>query len=90
MPAPTVWDSETNQLRESLTEDAINHVKLVDALSDIDAQFPFWGSELPKEVWDCHKVFLSLRYSTKPFGASLYAKESFEVFKDFMVTSQGS
>jgi len=90
MPAPTVWDSETNQLRESLTEDAINHVKLVDALSDIDAQFPFWGSELPKEVWDCHKVFLSLRYSTKPIGASLYAKESFEVFKDFIVTTQGS
>ena len=90
MPAPTVWDSEMNQLRESLTEDAINNIKLVDALDNIDGQFPFWGSELPKEVWDCHKVFLSLRYSTKPIAASLYLKESFEVFKDFLVTLRGN
>jgi trimethylamine--corrinoid protein Co-methyltransferase len=90
MPAPTVWDSEMNQFRESLTRDAINHIKLVDGLNDIDAQYPFWGSELPGEVWDCHKVFLSLRYSTKPVGASLYAKESFEVFKDFLVAVRGS
>ena len=90
MPAPTVWDSDLHGFRESLTRDAINHVKLVDALDNIDAQFPFWGSELPKEVWDCHKVFLSLRYSTKPVGASLYAKESFEVFKDLLVAIRGS
>jgi len=90
MPAPTVWDSELNQFRESLTKDAINHVKLVDALDNIDGQFPFWGTELPKEATDCHKVCLSLRYSTKPFGACLFAKESFEVFKDFLVTVRGS
>ena len=90
MPAPTVWDSELKKFRQSLTEDAINHIKLVDALGNIDGQFPFWGSEFPKEVWDCHKVFLSLRYSTKPIGASLYAKESFDVFKDLLVAVRGS
>jgi len=90
MPTPTIWDSELNQFRGSLTEDAINHIKLVDALDNIDGQFPFFGTELPKEVWDCHKVCLSLRYSTKSVGASLYVKESFEVFKDFLVAIRGS
>ena len=90
MPAPAVWDSELNQLREALTEDAINHIKLVDALDNLDGQLPFWGNELPIEVWDCHKVFLSLRYSTKSLEASLLAKDSFKVFKDFLITIRGS
>ena len=90
MPAPTIWDAELKQQREMLTEDAINKVKLIDALKNIDAHFSSWGSEVPKEVWDCHKVTLALRYSTKPQGASLYAKESFEVFKDLLVAVQGS
>jgi len=90
MPTPTVWDSELNQFRKSLTEDAINHIKLVDALDNIDGQLPFFGTELPEEVWDCHKVVLSLRYSTKSIEACLYAKESFEVFKDSLVAIRGS
>ena len=90
MPAPTIWDAELKQHREMLTEDAINKVKLIDALKNIDALFSSWGSEVPKEVWDCHKVALALRYSTKPQGASLYAKESFEVFKDLLVAVRGS
>ena len=90
MSAIKVWDSETNQLRKCLTKDAINHIKLVDGLDNIDGQLPFFGSELPKEVWDCHKVCLSLRYSVKSIEACLYTKEGFEVFKDFLVAVRGS
>jgi len=88
--ATEIWDAEQEQFRMPLTQDAINHVKLVDALGNIDGQYPFGGTDTPKEVWDCHKLFISLRYSTKPVHASIYAKENFQVFKELMITVRGS
>ncbi|GAI99635.1 unnamed protein product, partial [marine sediment metagenome] len=90
MMTPTIWDSALNQLREPLTEDAINHVKLVDALDNVDGQDPFGSTELPREIWDCHRLFVPLRYSTKSVQNSILAKESFKVFKDFLVAIRGS
>ena len=88
--AAKIWDSDANKIKEPLTEDATNHVKLVDALDNLDGQYAFSGTDLPREVWDCHKLFLPLRYSTKPIIASIYAKESFQVYKDLLVAIRGS
>jgi len=86
-----VWDSDLGQLREPVTEDQINYVKLGDALDNIDAQgTALVVADVPKEIMDRYQIFHFLRYSTKPHFAGTHSKEGFQGIKDLLVTIRGS
>jgi trimethylamine--corrinoid protein Co-methyltransferase len=89
-PPHKMWDPYLKKLREPVTEDAVNAIRLVDALDSIDGQYPFPGSDVPREIWDCYKFFLSVKYSTKPSDASLHWKDSFNVFKELLLVIRGN
>ena len=89
--AVKIWDSDLGQLREPLTEDQINYVKLVDALDDIDAQgAALVVTDVPKEIMDRYQIFHFLRYSTKPHFAGTHSKEGFQGIKDLLIAIRGS
>ncbi len=88
-----VWDSDLGQLRESTTaEDQINCIKLIDALDNIDGQgASVLLTDVPMEIRGYYRLYLYLRYSTKPFfGGGARTKEGFQVAKDLLVTIRGS
>jgi len=87
-----VWDSDLNKIREPVTQDSIDHFRLADALDNIDSQgggvIP---TDIPREIGDSFRVFLSLRYSTKPItNASTFKKAGFQVEKDLLLAIRGS
>jgi len=90
--AVKIWDSDLGQLRERpITEDQIKYVKLVDALTNIDAQgSTLVVTDVPKKILDRYQMFLLLRYSTKPIFAGTHNKEGFQVEKDLLIAIRGS
>ncbi|HUU65622.1 MAG TPA: trimethylamine methyltransferase family protein [Dehalococcoidales bacterium] len=87
-----VWDSDLNKIREPVTQDTIDHFRLVDALDNIDSHgggvIP---TDVPKEIGDRFRVFLTLRHSTKPItNAGTFSKSGFQVEKDLLVAIRGS
>ena len=87
-----VWDSDMNRIREPITQDTIDHFRLADALDNIDSQAGgIIPTDIPREIGDCFRVFLSLRYSTKPItNASTFKKAGFQVEKDLLLAIRGS
>jgi len=89
--ATKVWDSDLNEIREPVTQDQINYVKLVDALNNIDQlSAAIIPTDIPKEIGGQYRVFLCLRYSTKSVNGGTFHKGGFQVEKDLLVTIRGS
>ena len=86
-----VWDSDTNEIREPLTQDHINYVKVVDALDNIDQlSASIIPTDIPKEIGGQYRVFLCLRYSTKSIFGGTFHKDGFQVEKDLLIAIRGS
>ena len=88
--APYIWDPVLNKVREVQTADLIDTIRLVDALENLDGQYPGEATEFPRQVWDLTKVFFSLKYSVKPIQSSIYNKDSFQAYKEMLVAVRGS
>jgi len=89
--APKVWDSDLNVIREPITQDHINYVKLVDALDNIDQlSAAIIPTDIPKEIGGQYRLFLCLRYSTKSIFGGTFHKDGFQVEKDLLVAIRGS
>jgi len=87
-----VWDSDLNKIREPVTQDTIDHFRLVDAMDNIDGQDGgVVPTDVPKEIGDRFRLFLCLRHSTKPItNGGTFNKDGFQVEKDLLVAVRGS
>ncbi|HUV45739.1 MAG TPA: trimethylamine methyltransferase family protein [Dehalococcoidia bacterium] len=85
-----IWDSALNKIREIESGDLIDIIRLIDALENLDGQYPGEATDFPRQVWDLTKLFFSLKYSIKPIMSSLYSKENFQQYKEMLVAVRGS
>jgi len=69
-------DHETGEIRQPLSEDLVELVKLVDALEFIQAQSTAMvSSEVPEEIGDLYRLYLVLKNSTKPMITGAFTKQ---------------
>jgi trimethylamine--corrinoid protein Co-methyltransferase len=69
-------DHETGEIRQPLSKDLVELVKLVDALKYIQAQSTAMvPSEVPEEIGDLYRLYLVLKNSTKPMITGAFTKQ---------------
>jgi len=69
-------DHETGEIRQPLSKDLVELVKLVDALKYIQAQSTAMvPSEVPEEIGDLYRLYLVLKNSTKPIITGAFTKQ---------------
>ena len=71
--------------------DYVAYAKLVSGLPHIHAQSTaFVPSDVPEEISDSYRLYLSLLYCEKPVVTGAFTVESFEVMKNFQLAVRGS
>lgn len=89
--ALTVYDYETDEIRAPLTSDYIKLTILTDALPYIKAQSTCCvPSDVPKNMSDRYRLYLSLLNSSKPIVTGTFVIEGWSVMKDMLVAIRGS
>jgi trimethylamine--corrinoid protein Co-methyltransferase len=69
-------DHETGEIRQPLSEDLVQLVRLVDALEHIQAQSTaMLPSEVPEEIGDVYRLYLVLKNSPKPMITGAFTKQ---------------
>jgi len=69
-------DHETGEIRQPLSKDLVELVKLVDSLEYIHAQSTAMvPSEVPEEIGDLYRLYLVLKNSTKPIITGAFSKQ---------------
>ena len=77
--------------RAPVTADSVRYIKLAEGLPAIDAvSTALVCSDVPQEVADLYRLFLSLLYTRKPVITGAFAVETWHVMKDLLVTVAGS
>ena len=86
-----ILDYEKNVIRKPVTKDYKKYAVLVDKLDNIKAQSTaFICSDVPKEISDSYRLFLSLAFGKKPIITGTFFKESFESMKEMLLVIRGS
>lgn len=86
-----ILDHEETASRSPLTEDYVRYIKLADSLPAMDAvSTALICSDVPQEVADLYRLFLTLLYSRKPIVTGAFAVDTWHVMKDLLVTVVGS
>ena len=82
---------DNGEIRSPTTTDYIKFAHLVENLDNIKAQSTaFIPADVPKEMQDWWRLFLSLLYCRKPIVTGTFRKESFSVMLDLLVAVRGS
>jgi len=69
-------DHETGEIRQPLSKDLVELVRLVDMLEYIQAQSTAMvPSEVPEEIGDLYRLYLVLKNSTKPIITGAFTKQ---------------
>ncbi len=69
-------DHETGEIRQPLSKDLVQLVRLVDALKHIQAQSTaMLPSEVPEEIGDIYRLYLVLKNSPKPMITGAFTKQ---------------
>ena len=72
----TIWDADTNTLRNPATDDFIKFIKIVEGLPHSDAQSSaLYCHDVPREVADSYRNYLLLKYGRKPVVTGAYSAE---------------
>ncbi|MHA2100870.1 MAG: trimethylamine methyltransferase family protein [Candidatus Kariarchaeaceae archaeon] len=88
--ALNILDYDTNEFRHPITSDYIKYAKITDQLEHIHAQSTSMiCSDVPKEIADAYRLYLSLINCRKPIVTGTFRKESFSLMKDMLVTIRG-
>ncbi|MDP3024263.1 MAG: trimethylamine methyltransferase family protein [candidate division Zixibacteria bacterium] len=86
-----IYDLKKDKIREPVTSDLIRFAQLTDGLKYLKAQSTaLIPSDVPKEIADRYRLFISLLYSSKPVVTGTFVKEGFEVMRDMLVSIRGS
>jgi len=89
--ALNILDYQTKKMRKPLTRDYIDYAKVVGQLPHIASQSTAMiPADVPAEVSDSYRLFLSLLYCEKPVVTGAFSIESFEAMKDFQRAVRGT
>lgn len=90
--AVKVWDSDTKQIRDAVTKDVIDFVRVTDALDNIAIQSSnYYPTDVPAEIAGCLHNFICLRYGTKPgWGGVVPTQETIQTLMELVVAIRGS
>jgi len=88
--AMKVWDYDTNRLRTATTPDMVRFIKVAEGLPHCDAlSSTFFCQDVPAEVADSYRIYLLLKYGTKPFVTGAYSVEGQQVEFDLLTAFRG-
>lgn len=86
-----VLDYRTKQVRSPSTKDYVEHAKVVSQLAHIASQSTAMiPADVPVEISDSYRLFLSLLYCEKPVVTGAFSIEAFEVMKDLQMAVRGT
>lgn len=86
-----VLDYETQTAREPNSADYIRYVKTVSQLEHLASQSTaFIPADVDKSVSDIYRLYLSLRYGTKPVVTGTFSRKGFNAMNQMMVAVRGS
>lgn len=88
--AINILDYRTNELRKPTTKDFIEFSKIMRGLAFIQAtSTAFIPADVPEQISDSYRLFLSLLFCEKPVVTGAFTKESFEVMKNMQTAVRG-
>ncbi|MBL7039961.1 MAG: trimethylamine methyltransferase family protein [Pirellulaceae bacterium] len=86
-----VLDHLNKKMRAPTTRDYIEYTKVVSQLGHITSQSTAMiPSDVPAEISDSYRLFLSLLYCEKPVVTGAFSVESFGVMKDLQMAIRGT
>lgn len=89
--ALNILDFKTRKMRKAVTADYVNFVKVTEQLDNIAAtSTALISTDVPEEISDSYRLYLSLLYGSKPVVTGTFTIESFEVMKDFQLAVRGA
>ncbi len=89
--AVNLLDGETGQYRKPVTADYVRYTQLVEMLPAYQAtSTAFVCSDVPQEISDLYRLYLSLLYSQKPVVTGAFRIDTLHVMKDLLVAEAGS
>jgi len=89
--ALNILDSQERKMRKAVTADYVNFVKVTAQLNNIaSTSTALISTDVPEEISDSYRLYLSLLYGSKPVVTGAFTIESFEVMKDFQLAIRGA
>ncbi len=86
-----ILDYGATRSRKPITADAVAYIKLAEMLPEIDAvSTALVCSDVPKRMADLYRLYLVLRYASKPVVTGAFAVETWSIMKDLLVAVAGS
>jgi trimethylamine--corrinoid protein Co-methyltransferase len=86
-----VLDYARNEARLPQTGDLVRYVKLAERLPQIDAvSTAMVCADVPRSMADLYRLYLVLRFASKPMVTGAFAIETWPVMKDLLVAVAGS
>jgi trimethylamine--corrinoid protein Co-methyltransferase len=86
-----ILDSKERKMRKAVTADYVNFVKVTEQLEYITStSTALISTDVPEEISDSYRLFLSLLYGSKPVVTGAFTIESFEVMKDLQLAVRGT
>jgi trimethylamine--corrinoid protein Co-methyltransferase len=86
-----ILDYPTGKMRRPGTKDYVDYTQVVSQLAFIASQSTaLIPADVPAEISDSYRLFLSLLYCSKPVVTGAFSAESFEVMKDLQLIVRGS
>lgn len=89
--ALALLDPVTGEFRPARTPDFVRFIKVVEGLPDLDLQSSaLICHDVPEEVQDSYRVYLLLRYSTKPVMTGAFSSEGQVLENEMLAALAGS
>jgi len=86
-----ILDGQSGARRDATTGDVIDLIRLVDGLQNYSAQSTaLLPSDVPREVGDRYRLYLALRYGTKPIVTGTFVKSGFAAMREMLALFRGS
>lgn len=86
-----ILDAETLEHRSAETRDLLRVIKVVEGLSEFDAQSTaIVCSDVPKEIQDLYRLYLILLFSGKPIVTGAFSNKNIEHMIDMLAIIPGS
>lgn len=89
--AINILDGETGAQRSPVLPDLVKLAKLISQLDNFSAQSTsLVPGDVPEEISDSIRLYIALKYCSKPVVTGTFRRESFAVMKDMLTAIRGS
>ena len=87
----SILDWKTRKVRKPTSKDLVEHIKVLNECSNISIQsVALLCSDVPMEITNTYRWYVSLLYSPKPMFGGFWDKEDFFIIKDMLTVLAGS